>query len=169
MAGVKVRLADASDGAELAAIGELTVAAYAADALIAADDPYAEHLRAAGERAAEAELAVAVDDGSDGRVLGTVTFAAAGTPWAEVSLPGEAEFRMLAVAPSARGRGVGGALTDWCVRRAQDLGCTAVVLSTQPMMHAAHRIYQRRGFERLPDRDWSPYPGVDLIAYRLPL
>ena len=33
-------------------------------------------------------------------------------------------------------------------------------------MTAAHRIYERHGFERVPDRDWSPVPGVHLIAFR---
>jgi hypothetical protein len=32
-------------------------------------------------------------------------------------------------------------------------------------MRAAHRIYERLGFRRAPDRDWSPVPGVDLIAF----
>jgi hypothetical protein len=36
-------------------------------------------------------------------------------------------------------------------------------------MTAAHRIYERLGFTRIPERDWSPVPGVDLLAYRLDL
>jgi len=34
-------------------------------------------------------------------------------------------------------------------------------------MTAAHRIYQRLGFERVPERDWSPIAGVDLLAFAL--
>ena len=152
---------------ELAAVGELTVRAYAADGYLAADDPYAAELRSAADRAAEADLLVAVD--TDGSLLGTVTFTVPGTPWAEISRPGEAEFRMLAVAPEARGRGVGGELAQWCVDRARDLGCTAVALSSLTEMHAAHRIYARMGFVRAADRDWSPAPGVQLVAYVLTL
>ena len=33
----------------------------------------------------------------------------------------------------------------------------------------AHRLYARLGFVRIPERDWSPFPGVDLWALRLPL
>lgn len=152
---------------ELEAVGELTVRAYAADGYLAADDPYAAELRSAADRAAEADLLVAVD--TDGSLLGTVTFTVPGTPWAEISRPGEAEFRMLAVAPEARGRGVGGELAQWCVDRARDLGCTAVALSSLTEMHAAHRIYARMGFVRAADRDWSPAPGVQLVAYVLTL
>jgi ribosomal protein S18 acetylase RimI-like enzyme len=164
-----LRLADPADPDELAAVGALTVDAYTADGHLDGDvDGYADHLRAAGDRARDAELAVAVDEGS-GAVLGTVTYCRAGTPWAEVSDSGEAEFRMLAVAPTARGRGVGEALATWCVERARADGCQAVVLSTLPTMHAAHRIYRRLGFVRTPERDWFPEPEVPLITYRLEL
>jgi hypothetical protein len=37
--------------------------------------------------------------------------------------------------------------------------------STEP----AHRLYQRLGFVRCPERDWSPLPGVELVVYRLDL
>jgi hypothetical protein len=36
-------------------------------------------------------------------------------------------------------------------------------------MVRAHRIYERLGLVRTPDRDWSPMPGVELITYRLDL
>lgn len=156
-----------AEPAELPAVGELTVAAYLADGFLSDADDYARELRAASERAAGADLVVAAD--ASGELLGTVTFALAGSAWAEISVPGEAEFRMLAVAPLARGRGVGAALARWCVERARDHGCTAVVISTMTRMHTAHRIYERMGFVRAPERDWWPIPEVQLIAYRLDL
>lgn len=163
-----LRLADAADPAELAAVGNLTVAAYAADGYLLESDPYAEDLRDAADRAAHADLAVLLDEPSD-ELLGTVTYCRAGNRWAEVSRPGEAEFRMLAVAPAARGRGVGLALASWCVDRARGEGCDAVVLSSLTLMHAAHRLYERMGFVRTPERDWWPVPGTELITYRLAL
>ncbi len=164
-----LRPVDPADPAELAAVGALTVQAYTADGYLrGAEDGYAEHLRAAADRTRDAELAVAVDE-NDGTLLGTVTYCLAGTPWAEISRPGEAEFRMLAVAPDARGRGVGAALAEWCVERARADGCTGVVLSTLPVMHTAHRLYERMGFVRTPERDWWPVPEVELITYALPL
>ena len=59
---------------------------------------------------------MAVDD--DGTLLGSVTSCPPGSPWRELSVEGEGEFRMLAVAPAARGRGVGEALVRQCEERA---------------------------------------------------
>jgi hypothetical protein len=44
-----------------------------------------------------------------------------------------------------------------------------MVLSTDTRMAAAHRLYERLGFARLPERDWTPLPGVDLLVYALDL
>jgi ribosomal protein S18 acetylase RimI-like enzyme len=151
---------------ELAAVGELTVAAYTADGLLVPDDPYAAHLRDAVTRAREAEVYVAV---VEDRLAGTVTFCPEGSPWREVAQPGEGEFRMLGVAPDFRRRGVAQALVGTCLERSTELGHDAVVLCSLEEQRAAHRIYERLGFRRLPERDWSPYPGVDLLAFRLEL
>ncbi|MGG5259218.1 GNAT family N-acetyltransferase [Phycicoccus avicenniae] len=152
---------------ELVAVGELTLAAYSADNGMTREHPYAATLLDADARAREAVLLVAVE--ADGRLLGTVTYVRPGTPFAEVGGPGEAEVRMLAVDPAARGAGVGRVLSDECVRRAREDGCAAVVLSSGSWMHAAHRLYGRMGFVRTPELDWSPRPDVDLLAFRLDL
>ena len=152
---------------DLAAVGEVTVAAYAE---FAGDDTeeYVQHLRDAATRDREAELWVATPDDSE-EILGTVTITPAGSPWREVGRDGEGEFRMLAVSPTARGAGVGSALVGLVVDRFRGDGASAVVMSTLPRMRAAHRIYERAGFVREPSRDWTPLPGVDLITYRLDL
>jgi len=153
---------------EFLAVGQLTLGAYTADGYLVEDTDYAAELVGAAHRAAEAELVVAVDPTSH-ELLGTVTFCLSGSHYAEVSHAGEAEFRMLAVAPEARGRGVCHALARWCVDRARELGCTAVVLCTLDRMHTAHRLYDRMGFSRLPERDWDPTPDITLLAYGLDL
>jgi ribosomal protein S18 acetylase RimI-like enzyme len=102
-------------------------------------------------------------------VVGSVTFVLPGTAYAELSAPGEAEFRMLAVDPAAQGRGVGEALARACVARAVELGCRAVVICTRSFSAPAHRLYARLGFVRTPERDWSPVAGVELLALRLEL
>ncbi len=161
--GAQLRLARDDD---LDEVGRLTVAAYVADGLLAADDPYTAHLADARSRAAEAELWVA-EDGP--RVLGSVTYCLPGTPWAELSSDGEGEFRMLTVAPDARRRGIARVLVQRCLDRSTALGHRAVVLSSLPAMTAAHRLYASLGFVRTPQRDWTPSPGVDLWAFRLDL
>jgi len=151
--------------ADLDAAGEVTVAAYA-EFTTGPDDHYVARLRDAARRDREAELWVAELDGD---IVGTVTITPEGSPWREIAQPGEGEFRMLAVEPSARRRGVGEALTQLVFDRFRDLGAHAIVLSSLAEMTSAHRVYQRLGFVRLPERDWSPVAGVHLIAFRVEL
>ena len=102
-------------------------------------------------------------------MLGTVTFVPDGGPLGEIAGPGEAEFRMLAVDPAAHGRGVGTALLQRVLDDSRGRAAAGVVCSSLPEMRAAHRIYRRLGFRREPDRDWSPVPGVDLLAFAIAL
>lgn len=76
---------------------------------------------------------------------------------------------MLVVAPDQRGHGIAGALVRECLDRARAAGCRRMVISTEPEMHAAHRLYRRLGFLREPARDWSPVEGVELLVYARPL
>ena len=76
---------------------------------------------------------------------------------------------MLAVSPAAQGRGIGTALLRHVLDDSRAAGRTAVVCSSHPAMRAAHTVYVRLGFERLPERDWSPVPGVDLLAFSVSL
>jgi ribosomal protein S18 acetylase RimI-like enzyme len=149
---------------EYDAVGELTVEAYAHDGFVKGD--YAMTLRAAADRAAKAELWVAADDEG---LLGTVTYCPPGSVYREIGLDDEGEFRMLGVAGRARGLGIGTALTWRCVERSRELGLARLVMSSASYMTTAHRIYDRLGFVRIPERDWSPIPGVDLHAFSLDL
>lgn len=149
--------------ADLEAAGEVTVAAYE-EFTLGEQDPYVEQLRNAAARDREAEVWVATPDDSD-EILGCVTVCPPGSRWRELAGPDEGEFRMLAVAPTARRMGVGEALARRCLERAAAQGAKAVVLSSLPEMSGAHRIYERLGFERVPARDWQPIPEVRLIAF----
>ena len=155
---VVVRRARSDD---LDAVGEITVAAYA-EFTDGPDDYYLSLLRDAARRDREAELWVAEVDGV---VVGSVTIALPGSPWREIGRDGEGEFRMLAVSPDARRMGAGDALTRLVLDRFRDLGFRRIVLSSLASMASAHRIYERLGYHRISDRDWSPQPGVHLIAY----
>ena len=153
---------------ELAEAGEIRVAAYVADGFMSPDSGYAPTLRALGLDGNGAVL-VAVAQDEDGPILGTVML----QPWPHagqvVAGRDEAEIRALAVIPEARGRGAGDALLRAVIERAAQQGVRHLVLLTQPEMAVAQRLYQRAGFRRLPDRDWSPVPGVTLLAYGLTL
>jgi ribosomal protein S18 acetylase RimI-like enzyme len=98
--------------------------------------------------------------------VGNVTYCPPGSPWREIGREHEGEFRMLAVDPAAQGVGAGTALARLCEDRARAHGATGMALSSLATMTTAHRVYARLGYERDPDRDWSPLPGVDLLAFR---
>ncbi|MFD5010233.1 GNAT family N-acetyltransferase [Streptomyces chartreusis] len=157
---------------EFDALGEITALAYLHDGLLdfGESDEYLGELRDVAKRAAAAEVLVAV---ADGRLLGGVTFVPSGGPMADIARSGEAEIRMLAVDRAGRGRGAGEALVRACVDRARATeGCVRIVLSTQRTMHGAHRIYERLGFVRTPERDWNPIPqlvDITLLTYELTL
>ena len=114
-------------------------------------------------RAGRAELLVARD--VDGRVVGSVALVLDGDFGEVTRSADEAAFRMLAVDANARGRGVGEALVHACLDQARAAGKRRMVLSSGLRMTAAHRLYERLGFTRLPERDWSPLPGIGLLVY----
>ncbi len=148
---------------EYARIGALSVDAYRADGQLV--EHYVPFLADVAARAEHGTILAAVDQ-ETGSVLGAATFVLPSSPLAEVAREGEAEFRTLAVAPGAQGRGVGAALVRACLDRAATLGCRAVVICARDMATTAQRLYQRLGFQRAPELDWSPVPGVQLLALR---
>ena len=150
---------------EFEPLGDVTVAAYEAieDEL---EPDYRRELRLVRHRARSCIVLVAVTPG--GTVLGGATYIPRpGTPFSEVARDGEAEIRMLAVDPSAQGRGVGRALTTACLERARAEGQAGLALLTRPWNVHAHRLYQSFGFERDPERDWEYEPGQWLWAWVL--
>ncbi len=146
------------------AVAALTVRVYRDEGYSSSE--YEPHLRDVGSRAATATVLVAH---LDARLVGAVTVATRGGPWAEQSAPGEAVVRMLVVDPAVRGAGAGEALTRACLEAARTDDCSLVRLSSQETMTAAHRLYERLCFVRTPSFDWSPEPGVQLRTYALPL
>ncbi|HVA61688.1 MAG TPA: GNAT family N-acetyltransferase [Mycobacteriales bacterium] len=154
--------------ADFPAVAELTVRVYVDGGFTGAS--YAPRLADAAGRAAAGDLLVA-EDPATRAIVGTASLFGwqAGPEWSERAGPGEAVLRMLAVDEAARGRGIGAALTRSAIVRARRMGCHRLRLLTQPNMQAAHRLYQRLGFERAPDLDWEPEPGIPLIGYRYQL
>ncbi len=114
-----------------------------------------------------AECIVAEDDG---RIVGSVFLYPAGAAaYRGGNVQPSPEFRLLAVAPNARGRGVGRALVEECVRRSRATGATELGLHTSKSLTAAIALYEAMGFTRVPDRDFRP-DGAELVqGYRLSL
>ena len=155
---------------ELAEVGEIRVSAYQAGGHMSPDSGYAPVLRALGSTGDGTVLvAVAVAGTGGGQMLGTVMLQRWPDGGQVVASQDEAEIRALAVSPEGQGQGTGSALLRAAIERAKKAGVRHLVLLTQPDMQAAQHLYQKAGFRRLPDRDWSPRPGVTLLAYGLPL
>jgi len=142
-------------------IAELTVRVYVEGGL--APEGYAPELADVEGRSTRSELLVVRDE--ENRVVGSVALVLSGDFGNVTTSEEEASFRMLVVDPSAQGRGIGELLVTTCLDRARHAGKRRMVISTDPRMTAAHRLYERLGFARLPERDWSPEPGVDLLVY----
>lgn len=157
---------------EIAAVGDLVVEAYVADGLIEPDHEYVDELRAAADRAARATVLVAVEGAGEpggAPVLGTVTLALPSSPYAEIAREGEAEIRMLAVRPDARGRGIGAVLVRAAMALARAAGARTLALTTIDTMQHAHRLYAGLGLVRAPERDWGDDPDYTLQVYVGPL
>ena len=155
--------------AEHAALGELTVAAYhSIHFAMPHQDAYDVELRDVTRRAATSCVLVAVSPA--GELLGGVTYVRGPEdPYSEELQEGEAGIRMLAVDPDHQGRGIGRTLTQACLNRARSEGRRRLVLHTGAWMHNAIRLYERMGFERVPELDFAPVPGVALITYAMEL
>lgn len=147
---------------EYEAVGELTVRAYSAGGVLAADDGYATTLADARGRAAKADVYVLLDD--DGILVGTVTLSSFGTPYAQVARSGELEFRMLAVDPDAGGRGHGTALVAFCAQQGRVRGAHTLAICVIDTNGSALRLYDQLGFVRRPDRDVEVGPDIRLLV-----
>ena len=152
-----------AEPAEADLVGALTERVYRTGGF--GSDDYAKVLLDGQSRIRDAIVLVAAVDGA---IAGTVTLALPGSPLAHLSQAGEAEVRMLAVDQAARGLGLASRLMAACETQARDEGLIAVILCTETGMHAAQRLYERRGYLRQPARDWQ-IRDVRLIAYRLTL
>jgi ribosomal protein S18 acetylase RimI-like enzyme len=131
-----------------------------------ADHPYMRRVQEVAERAAKATIWVAE---RQGQIVGSVTLAVAGEPYADIALDDELEFRMLVVDPAVQRSGAGKAMVDAIIERARSVaGIKAVALTTGQTWESAHGLYRKFGFRRVPERDWF-VPGTDikLLVYRL--
>jgi len=107
--------------------------------------------------------------GGERGIAGVVALLAPGAPGRAVATPGEAELSRLAVAASARRRGIGRALTAFCKDRARAEGWGAIALWSRPRQVEAHRLYESLGYRRVPDRDTVDETGHGRLVFRLEL
>lgn len=146
---VRVRLMHAG---ETDAVAALVEGAYASDFELS--DAYRADIVAVAERARDHQVWVATDV-SSGALLGTASTPVAGAAISPLARAGELDFRFLGVAADARRRGIGELLVEHVLRLARIRGIDRVVLNTGPDMVAAQRLYERLGFGRLHEREFT--------------
>ena len=93
------------------------------------------------------DLFIALDDG--GTIVGMSTLVTFRIPTAR-----RAWIEDVVVDETARGRGVGDALTRAMVDRARELGAATVDLTSRPRRDAANRLYQRAGCVQRDTNVW---------------
>lgn len=133
--------------------------------------PYLQDILDLEGRADASELLIAE---MKGYVVGCVSYF---PPGSKTSYPSDSfserwpddwsAIRLLAVDPQERGHGVGRRLTDACVDWAREDRAPALGLHTASPMAVARAMYERMGFERVPQYDFRPGPTVLVEAYRL--
>ena len=151
---------------EHAAVAALVVDAYRAGGHLQRDAGYGVHLADVAGRADQHPVLVAE---RAGRLVGTVTICPHGTPHSKDARLGEVEFRYLGVAQHAWGSGVAEALVQACDDWAREHGAHALVLSAIDWNEPATRLYERLGFDRVPERDREPAPGIVLQVWSRPV
>lgn len=161
--------------ADRPAVEAVTLAAYEQYAALVPPRLWLEYRRNIVDTLADATPDITIVAEAEGGVLvGSVLLYPAG---AEMLEPGAStssrlaypEVRLLAVAPWARGRGVGRGLMDECIRRTRASGATMLTLHTNDLMSVAMQLYERMGFVRATDLDLEVAPGVLAKGYRLDL
>lgn len=96
----------------------------------------------------------------EGAIVGAVAYIGPGRAKAEYFRPEWPIMRMLVVAPDFRGRGIGRALAQECLRRAKRDGASVFALHTSELMQVALPMYQRMGFKWV-----SGTPSIHGVEY----
>jgi len=152
---------------EIDAVGALSLRAY--DYAYDLTDGYRASIVDVAPRAREHQVWVAADRAT-GELLGSVATPRRGSTISPLAQPGELDFRLLAVDPPARGRGIGEALTLLAIELARLRGLDRVVMNSGEQMTGAHRLYGRLGFDRLPEREHVIVEGdrrIQLFAFTI--
>jgi ribosomal protein S18 acetylase RimI-like enzyme len=159
---------------EYEALGKLLVAAYGMLPGMPSPqelpDYYAMLANVAG-RATKSALTVYVATEAD-RLLGSIDFiddmAQYGAGGTADTVEDAAGIRLLAVDNAFRRKGVGKALTLFCIDRARASGKARLVLHTTRAMQTAWTMYESLGFVRFPEIDLHP-GKLQVFGFQLPL
>lgn len=153
---------------EYTAAAEVAVQAYGQAGLIRPGDSYADFLNDVAARMDDplAEVLVALDGDE---VVATATMCPFGSPLTVVCFEGEVEPRAVGVRPDRQRQGIAEKLIAACVDWARDHGYHTVTICVAIANTTGHRFYQKLGFVRREDRDWTTTDGTRLLTYIYPV
>jgi GNAT superfamily N-acetyltransferase len=158
---------------DFTALGELVASAYADLPGMPGRDAqpaYYAMLADVARRARNPAIRVLAAVDAAGALIGCADFISDMAHYGSGGIAGTirdaAGIRLLAVAPSGRGRGVGRALTRACIDAARALGRSAVILHTTRAMQVAWAMYERIGFVRFADIDFHQ-AELEVFGFRL--
>lgn len=77
-----------------------------------------------------------------------------------------AGFRLLAVSPEARGKGIGKLLTEACIKLAKTQNHYQIIIHSTKAMEIAWRMYEKMGFKRSKDLDFMQ-EQLPVFGFRL--
>jgi len=100
-------------------------------------------------------------------VVGTVAVWPPKSKGSEAWVPGAADLRHLAVSADHRGGIVSRLLLDGAEKWAREHRCECVCLHVRRGAEGVARVYERRGYERMPSGDLDKLPEVFLEAFVL--
>ena len=162
-------------GEDYARLGKLLVEAYAPLPGMPSPQEQPDYYAMLGNvaaRAAKTALTVYVATDEQGHLLGSIDFindmTQYGSGGAASTVKNAAGIRLLAVDNAFRGKGVGRALTVFCIDRARSLGNGRLVLHTTRAMQAAWALYESLGFFRFPELDFQQ-GRLEVFGFQLPL
>jgi ribosomal-protein-alanine N-acetyltransferase len=150
-AGAGAQARHGTPGVTIRAVGEEDLEAIVAIERASFADPWSPRAFAGLLGEPHVHFRAACD--ADGAVVGYVA------AW---FVAGEGEVANIAVAPSARGRGIGAALLDAVIAAGRDAGAESLYLDVRESNAAARSLYasrgfavvgRRRGYYRLPEED----------------
>ena len=119
---------------------------------------YYKMLANIGELTTKPETELLVTVSAEGKIMGGVIYfsdmqyyGSGGTATKEQNASG---FRLLAVDPLTRGKGIGKLLIDECIRKAKDKKHNQVIIHSTMAMQIAWKMYDNLGFTRSEDLDF---------------
>ncbi len=161
--------------AEYAEIGRLMVDVYSGLKGFPKPDEqprYYAMLANIGEQTLKPGTELLVASGPDDRVAGAVVYyndmqhyGSGGTATGEKNAAG---FRLLAVDPLVRGRGIGKLLTLACISKTKEQGIPQLIIHTTKAMQTAWAMYEKMGFRRSADLDFLQ-GELPVFGFRLQL